>query len=75
MLRRIENKKVLFYGLFSMKQHLFCFGGLYIMFKNWKIDKEKKRYLWKERVGLSINVLNRYKKQLTITKKIEETNN
>lgn len=42
MLRRIENKKVLFYGLFSMKQHLFCFGGLYIMFKNWKIDKEKK---------------------------------
>lgn len=43
MLRRIENKKVLFYGLFSMKQHLFCFGGLYIMFKNWKIDKEKKR--------------------------------
>lgn len=45
------------------------------MFKNWKIDKEKKRYLWKERVGLLINVLNRYKKQLTITKKIEETNN
>lgn len=58
-----------------MKQHLFCFEGLYIMFKNWKIDKEKKRYLWKERVGLLINVLNRYKKQLTITKKIEETNN
>ena len=25
------------------------------MFKNWKIDKEKKRYLWKERVELSIN--------------------
>ena len=45
------------------------------MFKNWKIDKEKKRHLWKERVELSINVLNRYKKQLTITKKIEETNN
>ena len=45
------------------------------MFKNWKIDKEKKRYLWKERVELSINVLNRYKKQLTITKKIEDTNN
>lgn len=45
------------------------------MFKNWKIDKEKKRYLWKECVELSINVLNRYKKQLTITKKIEETNN
>ena len=45
------------------------------MFKNWKIDKEKKRYLWKERVELSISVLNRYKKQLTITKKIEETNN
>ena len=45
------------------------------MFKNCKIDKEKKRYLWKERVELSINVLNRYKKQLTITKKIEETNN
>jgi len=45
------------------------------MFKNWKIDKKKKRYLWKERVELSINVLNRYKKQLTITKKIEETNN
>ncbi len=45
------------------------------MFKNLKIDKEKKRYLWKERVELSINVLNRYKKQLTITKKIEETNN
>lgn len=58
-----------------MKQHLFCFGELYIMFKNWKIDKDKKRYLWKERVGLSINVLNRYKKQLTITKKIEQTNN
>ena len=45
------------------------------MFKNWKIDKEKKSHLSKERVGLSINVLHRYKKQLTITKKIEETNN
>lgn len=39
------------------------------MFKNWKIDKEKKRYLWKERVELSINVLNRYKKHLQSQKK------
>ncbi len=54
MLRRIENKKVLFYGLFSMKQHLFCFGGLYIMFKNWKIDKEKKE-VFVERTCWTIN--------------------